>query len=123
MQKRLPRSSARQAFSLSCGLVAPVEADGAFAFRDRVIRVLERGLTVAAFVAISAFQFRAGTFQMSDRRLHARLVGGGASGYESRGNGSDDEQGDDETMKFHGSSSLSINRREMRRNRLRLVDS
>jgi hypothetical protein len=88
--------------------VVPVEADTALAFGDRIIRELERGFAMSAFVAIGVFQLRSGEFQMSDCRLHARLVSGGASGDESRGNGGDDEQGDDETMKFHGFSSYSL---------------
>jgi hypothetical protein len=88
--------------------VVSVETDAALAFSDRVIRELQRGLAMAAFVAVGVFQFRAGQFQMSDRRLHARLVSGGASGDESRGDGSDDEQGDDETTKFHEFSSYSL---------------
>jgi hypothetical protein len=88
--------------------VVPVEADTALAFGDRIVRELQRGLAMAPFVAIGVFQLRASEFQMSDRRLHARLVSGGASGDESRGDGSDDEQGDDETMKFHEFSSYSL---------------
>jgi hypothetical protein len=85
-----------------------VEPDAALAFGDRIIRELQRCLAMSAFVAIGVFQFRAGQFQMSDCRLHARLVGADSSGDKSRGNGGDDEQGDDETMKFHESSSYSL---------------
>jgi hypothetical protein len=106
MQKRLPRSSARQAFSLFARVsVAPVEIHSALDLGDGFIRELQRGFTMSAFVAVGVFEFRAGQFQMTERRLHARLVGAGASGDESRGNGGDDEQGDDETLNFHGSSS------------------
>ena len=40
---------------------------------------------MTAFVAVGVLQFRAGQAQMFERRLHARLIGAGASGYESRG--------------------------------------
>jgi len=85
----------------------PVVAHSALAFGDRVIRVLECGLAMAAFVAIGMLQFGAGKAQMFERGLHARLIGAGAAGYESRGDGGDDEKGDDETMKFHEFSSYS----------------
>jgi len=74
---------------------------------DRVIRVLERGLAMAAFVAIGVLELGAREAQMFESGLHARLIGAGAAGYESRGDGGDDEQSDDETMKFHRFSSYS----------------
>jgi hypothetical protein len=76
----------------------PVEANAAFAFGDGFVRELQRGFAMAAFVAVGMFQLRAGQFQMIERRLHARLIGAGASGYESRGDGGDYEKSDDETM-------------------------
>jgi hypothetical protein len=88
--------------------VVTVEADAALAFGDRVIRKFQRGFTMSTFVPVGVLQLRASQAQMFERRLHARLIGAGASGNESRGNGSDDEQGDDETMKFHGSSSYPV---------------
>src|SRR5437660_12569257 len=109
MSKRLPRSSARQAF-IVCrpGLVVTVVADSALDLGDGVACQLQRSRTVAAFVALGLLQFGACQAQMFERRLHVRLVGAGASSDESRGNGGDDEQGDDETMKLHGSSSYPL---------------
>src|SRR5438105_11610537 len=102
MQERLPRSSARQAFSLFDRLVVAVVADAALDLGDRVPGQPQRVLAMTAFVALRFFQLRASEPQMFERRLHARLVGAGPSGYKSRGDGGDDEQGDDETMQFHG---------------------
>src|SRR5258706_14830836 len=105
--KRLPRSSARQAFSV-LRLVMPVEANAALDFGDRVAGQPDRPIAMAAFIVIGLFQFHFGHPQMFERRLHTRLVGAGASGYESRGDCGDDEKGYDETMQLHEVSSYSV---------------
>jgi hypothetical protein len=106
MQERLPRSSVHgRRFYCLRRLAVPVVVHSALDLGDRVICELQRGFTMSAFVAVGVFQFRTGQFQMTERRLHARLIGAGTSGDESRSDGGDDEQGDDETMKFHGFSS------------------
>src|SRR5256885_13860542 len=84
-------------------LMPAIEANPALAFGDRIVRELQRRFAMAAFVAVGVLQLRAGQLQVIERRLHARLIGAGAAGDESRGDGSEDEKGNDETMKFHGS--------------------
>jgi hypothetical protein len=60
MQERLPRSSARQAFSLFArGSVVTVVGHSALDFGDRFVRELQRGLAMSAFVAVGVLQLRA----------------------------------------------------------------
>jgi hypothetical protein len=92
-----------------------IEADAALALGDRVVRELDRGLAMAAFIAVGVFEFRAGETQMIERRLHAGLIGAGPAGDESRGDGGEEQKSDGKTTKFHGFSSLFINRRGTRR--------
>jgi hypothetical protein len=86
--------------------VVTIEADTALDFGDGVSGKPERILPMAALVAIGLFQLPFRKTQMIERRLHARLIGAGAAGYETRGDCGHDEKSDDETMQFHGISSF-----------------
>jgi hypothetical protein len=87
--------------------VMAIEADAALDFGDGVIGKPHGGVAMATLVVVGFFQLHLCQSQMFESRLHARLIGAGAPGYEPRGNCGNDEKSDDETMQFHGISSLS----------------